>query len=109
MHVRFPLPAMAFVLVPLCSMAQERGAAVGPEFKGTSQREETHGPTADVKTVVDLSRVKEGTLILELYAPATGRVLWRGVATELVALADETEARIDRMVGAPVQRYPPKS
>jgi hypothetical protein len=187
MRVRFPLFPLALVLVPLSSIAQERGAAVGPEFKlakkgpevkvdalpgidfgafktfawsetqepapnpvnhiritraverelqakglkpsgteppdvrvsyvgqiekklkGTSHREDGRGPVADVKTVIDLSRVKEGTLIIELSEPATGRVLWRGVATETVAPADETEAQIDRAVGALVQRYPPKS
>jgi Domain of unknown function (DUF4136) len=79
------------------------------KLKGTSHQEETYRPTADVKTVVDFSRVKEGTLILELFARTTGRLLWRGVATEPVAPADETEAQISRMVKALVQRYPPKS
>jgi hypothetical protein len=79
------------------------------KIKGTSRQEETYRPTADVKTVVDFSRVKEGTLILELYARMTGRLVWRGVAMEPVAPADETEAQINRMVKALVERYPPKS
>ena len=82
---------------------------VEKKLKGTSHQEETYRPTADVKTIVDFSRVKEGTLILELYARTTGRLLWRGVAMETVAPPDETEAQIDRMVKALVQRYPPKS
>ncbi len=187
MRVPFRLVALAFVLAPAFSIAQEGGAAVGPEFKlskkgpdvkvdaepgvdfgafktfawsetqepapnqvnhiritraverelaakgllpsgtkppdlrlryigqiekklkGTSRREDGRGPVADVKTVVDLSRVKEGTLILEMYAPATGLLLWRGVVTEPVAPADETEAQIDRVIKALVQRFPPRS
>jgi hypothetical protein len=82
---------------------------IDKKIKGTLHQEETYRPTADVKTVVDFSRVKEGTLILELYARASGRLLWRGVATETVAPPDETEAQINRMVKALVKRYPPKS
>jgi Domain of unknown function (DUF4136) len=78
------------------------------KLKGTQHQEETYQPTADVKTVVDFSRVKEGTLILEFYARTTGRLLWRGVATEPVAPADETQVQIDRMVKALMERYPPK-
>jgi hypothetical protein len=78
------------------------------KLKGTSHQEESYQPTADVKTVVDFSRVKEGTLILELYGRTSGRLLWRGVAMEPVAPADETEAQINRMVKALVERYPPK-
>ena len=82
---------------------------IDKKIKGTSRREDTYRPTADVKTVVDFSRVKEGTLILELFARTTGRLLWRGVATEPVVPADETEAQIERMVKALLERYPPKS
>jgi Domain of unknown function (DUF4136) len=81
---------------------------VEKKIKGTSHQEEGYQPTADVKTVVDFSRVKEGTLILELFSRTTGRLLWRGVAMEPVAPADETEAQINRMVKALVERYPPK-
>jgi hypothetical protein len=79
------------------------------KLKGTSHQEENYQPTADVKTVVDFSRIKEGTLILEVFARTSGRLLWRGVAMEPVAPADETEAQINRMVKALVERYPPKS
>jgi hypothetical protein len=83
-------------------------AYIEKKIKGTSRQEESYQATADVKTVVDFSRVKEGTLILELYSRATGRLVWRGLAMEPVAPADETEAQIDRMVKALVDRYPPK-
>jgi len=82
---------------------------VDKKLKGTSHQQDTYRPTADVKTIVDFSRVKEGTLILELFARNTGLLLWRGVATEPVVPADETEAQIERMVKALVARYPPKS
>lgn len=79
------------------------------KVKGTSRQGANYQPTADVKTVVDFSRVKEGTLILELFARTTGKLLWRGVAMEPVGPADETEAQIGRMIKALVERYPPKS
>jgi len=79
------------------------------KIKGTSHLADTYRPTADVKTVVDFSRVKEGTLILELIDRKSDQIVWRGVATEAVAPPDETEAQINRMVKALVQRYPPKS
>ena len=82
---------------------------IDKKVKGTSRQAESYQPTADVKTVVDFSRVKEGTLILELFARTTGKLLWRGVAMEPVGPADETEAQINRMVKALVERYPPKS
>jgi hypothetical protein len=79
------------------------------KLKGTSHEGETYRPTADVKTIVDFSRVKEGTLILELIDRRNDQIVWRGVATETVGPPDETEAQINRMVKALVQRYPPKS
>ena len=82
---------------------------IDKKIRGTQRQEDTYRPTADVKTVVDFSRVKEGTLILEIFARTTGRLLWRGVATEPVGPADETAAQIDRVVKALVARYPPKS
>jgi hypothetical protein len=82
---------------------------VEKRLKGTSRQQENYQPTADVKTVVDFSRVKEGTLILEFFSRTTGRLLWRGVAMEPVAPPDETEAQINRMVKALVERFPPKS
>jgi Domain of unknown function (DUF4136) len=81
---------------------------IDKKIKGTSRRQETYQPTADIRTTVDFSRVKEGTLILELFANTTGRLLWRGVATEAVGPPDETEAQIDRVVKALVERYPSK-
>lgn len=77
-------------------------------LKGTSHQEDSYRPTADVKTVVDFSRVKEGTLILELIDRRNEQIVWRGVATETVAPPDETEAQINRMVKALLERYPPK-
>ena len=41
---------------------------IDKKIKGTQRQEDTYQPTADVKTIVDFSRVKEGTLILELFA-----------------------------------------
>jgi Domain of unknown function (DUF4136) len=81
---------------------------IDKKIKGTSRRQETYQPTADIRTIVDFSRVKEGTLILELFERTTGRLLWRAVATEAVGPPDETEAQIDRMVKALVERYPSK-
>lgn len=77
-------------------------------IKGTSYQADTYRPAADVKTMVDFSRVTEGTLILELIDRRNDQIVWRGVATETVAPPDETEAQINRMVKALVQRYPPK-
>jgi hypothetical protein len=77
-------------------------------LKGTSYQSDSYRPTADVKTMVDFSRVKEGTLILELIDRRHDQTVWRGVATEPVAPPDETEAQINRMVKALVERYPPK-
>jgi hypothetical protein len=82
---------------------------VEKKLKGTSRQQENYQPTADVKTVVDFSRVKEGTLILEIFSRQSGRLLWRGVAMEPVAPPDETEGQINRMVKALVERFPPKS
>jgi hypothetical protein len=78
------------------------------KLKGTSHREDSYRPTADIKTIVDFSRVKEGTLILELIDRRNDEIVWRGVATEPVAPPDETEAQINRMVKALLERYPPK-
>jgi hypothetical protein len=82
---------------------------VEKKLKGTSRQQENYQPTADVKTVVDFSRVKEGTLILEIFSRQSGRLLWRGLAMEPVAPPDETEGQINRMVKALVERFPPKS
>jgi hypothetical protein len=81
---------------------------IDKKLKGTSRQQDTYQPTADIRTLVDFSRVKEGTLILEVFAGTTGRLLWRGVATEPLVPPDETETQIDRMVKALVERYPPR-
>ncbi|HSD29142.1 MAG TPA: DUF4136 domain-containing protein [Vicinamibacteria bacterium] len=78
------------------------------KLKGRSRQASTYVPTADVKTIVDFSRVKEGTLILELIEGKGDRIVWRGVATEPVSPPDETEAQINRMVKALLERYPPE-
>jgi hypothetical protein len=76
--------------------------------KGSPRQTDAYAPTPDVKTTVDLSRVTEGTIILELMDDKSRLIVWRTVASEPMGPPDEAEAQIYRLVKAMVARYPPK-
>jgi hypothetical protein len=81
-------------------------AKVEKKLRGTTRQGDVYRPTPDVKTVVDFSRVTEGTIIIELLDDTSRQVVWRAVASEPVGPPDEAEAQINRLVKALVERYP---
>jgi hypothetical protein len=81
-------------------------AKIEKKLRGAARQGDVYRPTPDVKTVVDFSRVTEGTLILELLVDGSRLVVWRAVASEPVGPPDEAEAQINRLVKAMVERYP---
>jgi len=83
-------------------------ATIEKKLRGAQRQTDHYRPTPDVKTVVDFSRVTEGTLIIELLDDKSRLVVWRAVASEEVGPPDEAEAQINRLVKAMIERYPPR-
>ena len=57
---------------------------------------------------IDLEAIKVGTLVVDLLDPATGKIVWRGLATGAVdAKVKKITRKIDRLVGKLFRDFPP--
>jgi uncharacterized protein DUF4136 len=62
----------------------------------------------DLRTMVDIKRVQEGTLIVELYDGSTKLLVWRSVATDTPASPDMLGQQIQDLVKKSFAEFPPK-
>ena len=62
----------------------------------------------DLRTMVDIKRVKEGTLIVELYDRITRLLVWRSVASDTPASPDQIEPQIQAFVKKSFADFPPR-
>lgn len=81
---------------------------VGDKVKVTGRSEGGYWEPTNLRTVVDVGKVKEGTLVLEIYDARTRDVVWRGVATSVGLRPDRTEEEIKAAVQKLLEDYPPK-
>jgi hypothetical protein len=58
--------------------------------------------------MVDIKKVKEGTLIVELYDRITRLLLWRSVASDTPASPDQIEQQIQDFVKKSFVDFPPR-
>lgn len=68
--------------------------------------EPVYGPS-DQRTVVNVRRVEELTLSLELVDGRTRRRAWRAVIREALARPDQSEEQVNELVRRMLARYPP--
>jgi hypothetical protein len=61
---------------------------------------------------VTTTTVDEGTLVLDLYDPATKQLVWRGSATETVHQSgspEKKQERLDKAMAKLLKKFPPKA
>jgi hypothetical protein len=81
---------------------------VGDKVKVRGKSQGGYWEPTNLRTVVDLNKVKEGTLVLEFYDARTRDIVWRGVATSVGVREDRAEEEIKAAVKKLLEGYPPK-
>lgn len=56
-----------------------------------------------------LQQIQGGTLVVDIYDAATGKLIWRGTATENIPQSQQTQAKVDHAINTLFAHYPPKS
>ena len=82
---------------------------VGEKVKVTSRSTGGYWEPTNLRTVVDVGKVKEGTLVLEIYDARTKDVVWRGIASSVGVRPDRMEEEIQAAVRKLLEGYPPKA
>lgn len=80
---------------------------VGEKVKVTSKSAGSYWEPTNLRTTVDVGKVKAGTLILEMADAHTKDVVWRGVATTIGLRPDMMEEEITAAVKKLLEGYPP--
>ena len=83
-------------------------AKIEKKLKSSSRQESSSWQPNDLRTMVDISRVDQGTLILELSDGESKDVVWRGINVDVAPRADLVAGAIDTWVKKIVAAYPPK-
>ncbi len=81
---------------------------VGDKVKVRSKSTGGYWEPSNLRTVVDVDKVREGTLVLEMYNARTKELSWRGVATSVGVREDRMEEDIKAAVKKLLEDYPPK-
>lgn len=81
---------------------------VEQKLRGSSYSTGSNWQSNDLRTMVDIKKVKEGTLIVELYDRATRLLVWRSVATDTPATPDQIEQQIQDFVKKSFADFPPR-
>lgn len=82
---------------------------VGEKVRVTGKSAGGYWEPTNLRTTVDVGKVKAGTLILEMTDARTKDVVWRGVATTIGVRADLMEEEINAAVKKLLEGYPPKA
>ena len=81
---------------------------VEQKLRGASYSTGSNWQSNDLRTMVDIKKVKEGTLIVELYDRVTRLLLWRSVASDTPATPDQIEQQIQDFVKKSFVDFPPR-
>jgi len=58
----------------------------------------------------NLRQIHGGTLVIDIYDGATGKLVWRGTAAEGISSKEKTnQENVDKSVAAMFAKFPPKS
>ena len=81
-------------------------AHLDKHLRGSSSQ--TSSPwNGDLRTSVDLEKMAEGTLIIELYDPKVDQRIWRGTTTQVARASSIDESSIRSAVALVLRAYPP--
>ena len=81
---------------------------VGDKVQVTGHPGGSSWEPSNLRTMVDINKVRAGTLILEMYDARTQEVVWRGVASDVAVREDVMEEAIRGAVKKLLDGYPPK-
>jgi hypothetical protein len=82
-------------------------ASIDKHLRGASRQSESPYTVNDLRTSVDLEKMAEGTLIIELYRGDTDTRIWRGTTTKVFRSAALDEELIRSTVSLILRSYPP--
>jgi hypothetical protein len=82
-------------------------AKIETKVRGSSRKAGSPWEPTDLRTIVDIERVKQGTLIIEMLDGETRDVVWRAVGSDAVARVDLIEDQINTSVAKMLAQYPP--
>jgi hypothetical protein len=83
-------------------------ARVDDSVKVTGKTGDSYWQPNNLRTTVDIGKVKQGTLVVEMYDGGTRDVIWRGIASGMAVRPDRIEEEINATVKKLVEGYPPK-
>jgi hypothetical protein len=82
-------------------------ADIEKHIRGTARQSDSPYSPSDLRTSVDLEKMREGSLIIELYQGDTDRRLWRGTAAKAFRTRSLDEEVIRSAVALVLRSYPP--
>jgi hypothetical protein len=82
-------------------------ASLEKHLRGASRQSENPYMSGDLRTSVDIEKMSEGMLIIELYQGDTDRRVWRGSTTKVFRSGAMNEELIRSSVGLILRSYPP--
>jgi len=82
-------------------------ASLEKHLRGASRQSETPYMTGDLRTSVDIEKMAEGTLIIEMYRGDTESRVWRGSTTKVFRSGAMNEEMIRSVVSLILRGYPP--
>jgi len=83
-------------------------ATLDKHVSGSARQSETPAlGVSDLRITVDVEKMAEGTLVVELYEPKTDRRLWRGTTTRVLRESAIDEEAIRSAVALVLRSYPP--
>lgn len=83
-------------------------AKIETKVRGSSRKAGSPWEPTNLRTIVDIERVKQGTLIIEMLDGETRDVVWRAVGSDAVARVDLIEDQINTSVATMLAQYPPQ-
>ena len=82
-------------------------ASLDKHLRGAARQSESPYTVNDLRTSVDIEKMAEGTLIIELYQGDTDTRIWRGSTTKVFRSAALDEELIRSTVSLILRGYPP--
>lgn len=64
--------------------------------------------STNLRTMIEVNKVKQGTLVVELYDAQTKEIVWRGMARGIAVKPDAAEEVITAAVNKIIKAYPPE-
>ena len=82
---------------------------VANKVYGQSYETESPWDPTNLRTMVDIKKVKEGTLVLEFKDAKTDAVVWRAMVSEVLGRPEGVEEQIKDAVQRLLQDFPPRN